>query len=162
MQIFDPTTLLGIHSLLSVIALLVGIPVVADLLHGRLASRTMLFLITAIATDITGALLPAPGFLPSHAVTIFSLAVLAAAIGARYRFGLAGAWRGVYAASLVAAEFFLVFVAIAQSFQKVPALVEASGGSPTPFAVTEVIALAIFVVLGWLAVRAPVTATSQA
>src|SRR5436189_5190785 len=52
---------------------------------------------------VTGFFLPADRFLPSHAVGIISLVILAAAIAGRYIFHLAGAWRWIYAAGPVAA-----------------------------------------------------------
>lgn len=154
MHIFDPTTLLGIHSLLSLIALVVGIPLVLGLLRGQDRPReAAIFLATAMATNLSGFILPAPGFLPSHAVGILSTAALAAAIAARYRFHLAGSWRPVYAVDVVLGEYFLVFVTIAQAFLKVPALAATVAETQAPFAVSQVIVLAAFGVLGWLGVR---------
>lgn len=155
MNIFNPTTMVGIHSLLSVIALLAGIPVVLDLLRGQGQSRlTMLFLVTAVATDVTGFFLPAPGFLPSHGVGIISLVALVAAFAAAYGFERIGAWRWIYVGSIVAAEYFLFFVGIAQAFLKVPLLADAVIASQAPFAVSHLAALAIFIALGVLAIRA--------
>jgi len=160
MNIFNPTTVLGIHSLLSVIALLIGIEVTIRLLRAQDSPRwTLSFLITAVLADVTGFFLPAPGFLPSHGVGLVSLAVLAAASVALYRFDLAGAYRRIYAGCIVAAEYFLFFVGIAQAFLKVPLLAEAAAASQTPFAVTQLAALVIFLWLGVLAVRAPVPVT---
>ena len=108
MNIFDPTTLVGLHSLLSVVAMAAGIPVLMGLLRGQGRPRwTLVFLATAVATNVTGFALPASGFLPSHGVGVLSSIALGAAIAARYRFHLAGAWRRVYAVGMVAAEYFL-------------------------------------------------------
>ena len=94
---FDPTTLVGFHTWLSLIALAAGLVVTGGLLRGRrLPGWTGVFLATAVATSATGFLLPAPHFLPSHAVGILALASLAVAILARYRFRMAGAWRWIY------------------------------------------------------------------
>ena len=146
MNIFNPMTLVGIHSLLSVVALVSGIPVVVGLLRSRIEPLwTVVFLITAVATSISGFGLPAHMLLPSHVVGILSLLVLAATIFAQYQFHLAGSWRWIYAAGAVAAEYFLVFVAIAQAFFKVPPLAQLAASSPTPFAATQLAALVVFI-----------------
>ncbi len=154
MHIFDPTTLLGIHSLLSLVALAVGVPVVLGLLQGHDRPReAAVFLATALATNLTGFALPAPGFLPSHAVGLLSTAALIAALAARYRFAFAGSWRAVYAAGVVLGEYFLVFVTIAQAFLKIPALAATVVETQAPFAASQLVVLAAFGVLGWLGVR---------
>jgi hypothetical protein len=82
------------------------------------------------------------------------LVALAVAIVALYFRRLAGRWRTVYVVMAVAALYFNVFVLIAQAFLKVAAFREAA---PTqieaPFAITQLVNLAIFVVLGVLALR---------
>jgi hypothetical protein len=80
--------------------------------------------------------------------------VLLVAILALYVFRLAGAWRWIYAVSAVVSLFFLVFVAIAQAFAKVPALhALAPTQSEPPFGIAQGVNLVIFVVLGIAAVR---------
>lgn len=149
MNIFNPATLVGIHSLLSVVALVTGVPVGLGVLRSQAAPLwTVVFLITAVATSISGFGLPASGLLPSHVVGLLSLLVLAATIFAEYQFHLAGAWRWIYAAGIVATEYFLVFVGIAQAFLKVSPLVQLAAGSQTPFAATQLVALVVFIGLG--------------
>lgn len=156
MNIFDPTTLVGIHSLLSVGAMASGVPVLIGLLRGQGRPRwTRVFLATAVATSVTGFGLPAPGFLPSHGVGVLSLIALGAAIAARYRFHLGGAWRRVYAVGIVAAEYFLVFVGIAQAFLKVPVLAHAAAASQMPFAISQLATLVAFALIGWACIQAP-------
>ena len=152
---FDPTTLTGFHTWLSLIALVAGVFVVAGLLKSRdYMPWTALFLVTAVATDVTGYFFPVTGVLPSHIVGAVSLAALAAAIVARYGAAYRGLWRWIYAASMVAAQYFLVFVAVAQAFAKVPAL-NALGATPADpaFGVAQLVVLAVFIVLGLKAVR---------
>ncbi len=160
---FDVTTFTGFHTWLSLIALATGLLLVFDLLTSRLASRlTALFFVTAIGTNVTGFLFPFQGFLPSHGVGILSSVVLALALTARYGFALAGAWRWIYAVNLVIGVYFLVFVALAQLFQKVPSL--AAAGS-TPFALAELAALIVTIVLAVMAARRfhpPMTAATVA
>jgi hypothetical protein len=83
-----------------------------------------------------------------------SLLVLAIAIVARYARHLIGAWRWLYAVNVVLALYLNVFVLIAQLFQKVPALKAiAPTQSEAPFLVAQLVVLALFVVLGILAVK---------
>ena len=152
---FDPTTLTGFHTWLSLVAIVTGFGVLAGLLRrGSSGLLTAIFLASAVATDLTGYLFPVTGLLPSHVVGAVSLVVLIIALLARYRFQLIGAWRWIYAGSVVASLYLLVFVGIVQAFLKVPALhALAPTGSEPPFAVAQLAALAIFVALGIAAAR---------
>lgn len=148
-------TLIILHTALSLIAIAVGVSVVADLLGSRQReSLVKLFLATALLTSATGFLFPFSVFLPSHGVGVIALLVLAVTIPARYRFALRGAWRWIYASGAVASLYLLVFVLIAQLFSKIPALQAAAPTlSEPPFAVTQAIAFVIFAVLGIAAAR---------
>src|SRR5258707_411547 len=120
----------------------------------RLDSWTAIFLVSTVATSVTGFLFPFHRFLPSHAVGIVSLLVLAVAILARYAFHLAGAWRRTYAISAMIALYLNVFVLIAQGFQKVPSLkAMAPTQSEPPFLVTQLVVMVLFVVLTIAAAR---------
>ncbi|MEW6640577.1 MAG: hypothetical protein AB1586_08715 [Pseudomonadota bacterium] len=158
--------LLQIHVALSVIGILTGLVVLADLLKGRTRGGwTAVFLATTVLTSVTGFPLPPFGFDPPRAVGVLSLVLLALAIAGLYVFHLAGAWRRIYVITAIAALYLNVFVAVAQAFQKVPALKAlAPTQSEPPFAVAQLVVLAIFVVLGWRAVRAfhPATAPQLA
>ena len=80
--------------------------------------------------------------------------MLAIAILARYSRHLAGGWRRTYVISAVIALYLNVFVLIVQLFEKVPALnALAPTQSEPPFKITQVVVMAVFVVLGILAVR---------
>jgi hypothetical protein len=93
-------------------------------------------------------------FLPSHAVGIISLLVLAVTIPALYVFHLAGPWRRSYVIGAVIALYLNVFVLIAQSFMKIPALKAlAPTQSEPPFLGTQVVVMLIFMVLGVLAAK---------
>ncbi len=148
--------MLVFHTLISLVMLVPGFVVVNDLMKSHVSQGwTAAYLVTAVLTSATGFLLPAPGFLPSHGVGIISLVLLAVAIVGLYVFHLAGAWRGVYAASIVATVYFDVFVAVVQAFRKVPFLhVLAPTESELPFAIAQLVVLIIFVWLGFKAVRA--------
>lgn len=141
--------MLAAHVILSVVGLVAGLIVVIELLGSkRQAGWAAIFLASMVATSVTGFLLPAFGFLPSHAVGIVSLVVLAAAIGGLYVFRLSGGWRWIYAVAVVLSFYLNVFVAVAQAFDKVPALhALAPMQSDPPFAIVQGIVLLVFVVL---------------
>ena len=114
----------------------------------RLEAWTGIFLVTTVATSVTGFGFPIDVILPSHIVGIISLVVLAVAIIARYAFRLAGLWRGVYVIGAGIALYLNVFVLIVQLFQKVPALKAlAPTQSEPPFAFAQGGTLVVFVVL---------------
>jgi hypothetical protein len=141
------------HVLLSLAGIFSGFVVVYGLLAGHsLPTWTSVFLVTTVATSVTGFFFPAHHLLPSHIVGIISLAVLAGTIYARYRRKLVGRWNKVYVIGAVLALYLNFFVAIVQAFMKVPALKTlAPTQSEPPFKVTQVFTLAVFVVIGVVA-----------
>jgi hypothetical protein len=147
--------MLQIHVILSLIGILTGLVVLYGLLTGMsLGAWTAIFLATTILTSVTGFPLPPFGFDPPRAVGVVSLVLLALAVAALYAFRLAGAWRWIYVGSAVAALYLNVFVAAAQSFQKLPPLhALAPTGSEPPFLVSQLVVLAAFIALGIVAAR---------
>ena len=135
------------HVVVSLLGVVSGFVVLFGLLAGkRLARWTALFLATTVATSVTGFFFPVHRFMPSHAVGILSLLVLAVAIYARYARHLAGGWRKAYVVSAVIAFYLNVFVGIVQAFQKVPALKDlAPTQSEPPFKITQLLVLILFV-----------------
>ena len=152
---FDPTTLVGFHTWLSLIAIAAGVPVAAALLRGQVSGGwTGLYLVTAIATSATGFLFPFSGVLPSHIVGVVSLLLLLPAAYGLYARSLAGGWRRLYAIATMLALYLLVFVAVVQAFMKVPALKAiAPTQSEPPFAIAQGLVLVVFGVLTWLCAR---------
>jgi hypothetical protein len=144
-----------IHVLISLVGIGSGLVVVFGLLSGKRLDRwTALFLVTTVATSVTGFGFPFDHLLPSHKVGIISLIVLAVAILARYVFHLAGAWRWIYVLGAVIALYLNVFVLIVQSFEKVPALkAMAPTQSEPPFLIAQLVVLALFIVLAIFAVK---------
>jgi hypothetical protein len=138
------------HVVLSLVGIGSGFVVLAGLLSAkRLDGWTSLFLTTTVATSVTGFFFPVHKFLPSHAIGILSLFVLAIAILARYRFQLLGGWRKTYVISAVIALYLNVFVLIAQLFMKVPSLTAlAPTQSEPPFLLSQLVVLLCFVGLG--------------
>lgn len=144
-----------LHVLISLAGIGSGLIVMLGLLTGkRLDGWTAIFLATTALTSLTGFLFPVDHLLPSHAVGIISLVVLAVVIPARYVFHLAGAWRWIYVVGAAMALYFNVFVAVVQAFLKVPAL---KALAPTqkepPFLVAQLAVMALFIVLGIFAVK---------
>jgi len=148
-MIYGLTTFAWVHTILSLVGLVSGLVVLIGLLgSNKLGGWTALYLVSAVATSVTGFGFPVDKFQASHWVGAISLVVLAAAVLARYVFHFAGAWRWVYALGVVLGLYFLVFVGVAQLFKKVPALAAmAPTLSEPPFAITQLAATAIFVVL---------------
>jgi hypothetical protein len=143
------------HVVLSLFGIGSGLVVIFGLAASkRLDKWTMLFLITTLATSLTGFLFPFHKFLPSHVIGIVLLIALAIAIVARYVRHLTGPWRRAYAISATVALYLNVFVLVAQLFQKIPALkAMAPTQSEAPFLLSQIVVMALFVLLGVLAVR---------
>jgi hypothetical protein len=144
-----------IHVVISLLGILSGFVVIYGLHTANpLNGWTEFFLVTTVATSVTGFFFPFQKLLPSHIVGIISLVVLAAAIYARYYGHLEGAWRWIYVVGAVLAQYLNFFVLIVQSFQKIPAL---KALAPTqkepPFAITQLVFLILFIVLGVAAVN---------
>jgi len=142
-----------IHTLISLVAIFTGFVVLFGLLAGnRLDGWTKWFLITALATTVTGFFFPFQGMTPAIKLGIISSVVLVVTIYAHYAKHLAGAWRWIYAVGAVLTLYFNVFVGIVQSFEKIPAL---NAMAPTqteqPFQLTQLSVLGLFIVLGFVA-----------
>ncbi len=139
-----------VHVIISLVGIASGFFVLSGLLGDkRLEGWTSIFLVTTVATSVTGFGFPFTQLLPSHIIGVLSLVVLALAILARYVFHLAGTWRWIYVVSAVVALYFNVFVLIVQAFRRVPALKAlAPTESEAPFLIVQLLALVAFVVLG--------------
>ena len=106
-----------VHVLISLLGIFTGLIVLFGMLAGkRLDGWTRWFLITTVATSVTGFFFPFHGFTPAIGVGIISLLVLAITIYARYPRQLAGAWRWIYVVGAVISLYFNVFVLVVQSF----------------------------------------------
>jgi hypothetical protein len=143
-----------VHVVLSLAGIATGFVVVYGLITAKRLDRwTALFLSTTVATSLTGFLFPFHKLLPSHVIGIISLITLAIALVARYIRHLTGAWRWIYAVNVVISLYLNVFVLIAQLFQKIPALkAMAPTQSEPPFLITQLVVMALFIVLGIFAV----------
>ena len=138
-----------IHTALSLIAIFTGIVVVFAMLANKRANCwTKWFLVTAVATTVTGFFFPFHGFTPAIGLGIISLPFLAITIFARYPKHLAGAWRGIYVIGAVICLYFNLFVLLVQSFEKIPALrALAPTQTESPFKLTQLLVLIISALL---------------
>jgi hypothetical protein len=144
-----------VHVVISLIGIVSGVVVILGMLSAkRLDGWTMLFLATTVLTSVTGFFFHSASFGPPHVIGFISLVVLAIAILALYFRHLTGAWRWIYVVGAVVALYFNVFVGVVQAFQKLPFLQPlAPTQSEPPFLFVQLIVLAIFIVLGFLAAR---------
>ena len=138
-----------LHVVISLIGIVSGLVVMFGLLVGqKLNPWTAVFLISTVATSVTGFFFPFHGPTPAMVVGIISLVLLAVAIVARYARHLAGSWRWIYVATAMISLYLNVFVLVAQAFAKAPALkTMAPTQSELPFLISEFIVMALFIVL---------------
>jgi len=143
------------HVIISLIGLGSGIIVLIGMLQANLVpTMTTVFLVTTVATSVTGFLFPFTSFGPPEIVGVISLIVLAAALLALYSFKLAGVWRWIYVAAALIALYLNVFVGVVQTFQKVPFFhALAPTQAEPPFAIAQGIVLVAFIALGIAAAK---------
>jgi hypothetical protein len=143
------------HVVISLVGIVSGFVV----LFGMIGSKscpgwTKVFLWTTLATSLTGFMFPYHEFTPAIGVGIISVIVLAATFRARYHNKRAGSSRWIYVIGAAVAQYFNFFVLIAQSFQKIPALhALAPTQKEPPFAIAQISALLLFIVLTIVAVK---------
>lgn len=138
-----------VHTLISLVAIFTGLIVLIGLLASHRRDGWMKwFLISAVATTVTGFFFPFHGFTPAIGLGIISLPVMAIAIFANYSRQLAGHWRWIFAVTATITLYFNVFVLIVQSFQKIPALHAIAPTQTEPsFAISQLVVLALFLTL---------------
>ena len=143
-----------LHVVITLVAIGSGLIVVGGLFAShRLPGTTALFLFTTLLTSLTGFLFPIRGFTPALGVGIVACVILAIALFALYGKQLAGPWRWIYVVTAIISLYLNVFVLVVQSFVKVSALnALAPTQSEPPFAITQAAVLAIFIVIGLIAV----------
>jgi hypothetical protein len=142
-----------LHVIISLIAIVCGLVVVFGMFASNQLTRwTGLFLFTTALTSVTGFYFPGTALTPARIFGIVSLIVLVPTVLALYVFGLRGFWRWIYIAGVVIALYLNVFVAVVQSFAKIPELRSlAPTQSDPPFLIAEGGALVIFILLGIIA-----------
>ena len=149
------STFTALHVALSLIGILAGIVWLVALAGARhLPGWAAVFLLTTMATSVTGFLFPGLTFSPAVVFGIVSLGVLTPVVLALYRFGLAGPWRWIYIAGGAFALYLNCVVLVVQSFQKLGFLKPlAPTQSEPPFLTAQGIALVGIVILAFLGLR---------
>ena len=139
-----------IHVAISLIGILAGLVVVYGFLAGlKLPAWNWVFLVFTLLTSVTGFFFPFHGITPGIVVGVISLVVLAVAVLAWKK-----GWSKTYIVTATIAEFFNVLVLIVQSFEKIAPLHElAPKGTEAITNVAKLVALVLFVVLAWVAIR---------
>ena len=145
-----------LHVIISLIAILAGlVALFAMIANRRLNGVTALFLLTTVLTSVTGFFFHSKAIGPPHIVGVISLVVLAIALWALYGRKLVGVWRPAYVVTAALALYLNCFVGVVQAFDKIPALhALAPKGTEPPFAAAQGATLLLFIVLGYLAIRA--------
>ncbi len=158
------STFTTVHVIISLVGIVSGFVAVYGMLNrSRLDWWTTLFLATTVLTSVTGFLFPLSGLTPPVIFGIISMVVLAIAIGALYVFRLGGAWRWIYIVTALIALYLNSFVGVVQAFQKLAFLQPlAPTQSEPPFAIAQLILLAVLLWLGYRAVRTFHPATASA
>ena len=153
-------TLVVAHVVISLIAIVAGLAVMFKMLGSeRMPGLTAIFLAFTVLTSATGFIIPPflnDKFLPSHAIGILSLILLAIACYGLYSARLAGMWRWVYVVTALVSLYLNSFVLVIQSFLKIPALSAVAPGNPPSgpvFAVAQLIVLAFFALMTFRAVK---------
>jgi hypothetical protein len=144
-----------LHVLISLVGIGSGFVVMYGLVTARRLNRwTVLFLASTAATSITGFLFPFEHVTPGIVVGILSMIVLGIAVVARYNLQLKGIARPLYVVCASVALYFNVFVLVVQSFEKSPVLrALAPTQKEPPFAIAQLLVLAVFVALAVMAVK---------
>jgi len=145
-----------LHVLISLIGIVTGLVVLADMIANRYRSGwTAWFLLFTVLTSVTGFIFFHDDHLtPAQIFGIISLVVLAVALYALYGRRLAGGWRGAYVVTATIALYLNCFVLVVQTFAKVPALAAIAPGNPPSgpiFMAVQGIVLLAFLYFGWKA-----------
>jgi hypothetical protein len=142
-----------IHVIISLAGIVSGLVAVLGWIAGkRLPRTTTIFLITTIATSVTGFGFPIHKIGPPHILGALSLIVLTIALIARSR-----SWKTFVITSVIAL-YFNAFVGVVQAFEKIDALhALAPTQKEPPFAIAQGLVLILFLVLGVLATKRKMT-----
>ena len=143
-----------LHVIISIVELFAGAGVVLQMLAGNRSRLNGLFLTTATLTTVTGFLFPYHGPTPAIMLGFITLPFLLLAAVSWYMGRLRGVWRVSYVLSALIILYLDAFVAVAQSFMKIPALhALAPTGKEPPFVVVQGLVLLVFIVIGYLALK---------
>ena len=153
-------TLVLVHVAISLIGIVAGLVAMFAMLDSnRMSGLTGIFLLFTILTSATGFVIPpflTDKFLPSHAIGILSLILLAVACYALYGARLSGMWRWIYVVTALVALYLNCFVLVIQSFLKIPALSALAPGAPPTgpvFGAVQLVVVAFFAFMMFRAVK---------
>jgi hypothetical protein len=143
----DLATFTLLHVLISLVGIVAGFVVMAELLTSRQSgSWIVTFLAATIFTSLSGFLFPFTKLLPSHVVGIISLVLLAVAVFSLYYQQLRGLWRPVYVVTAMLSLYLNVFVMVIQGFLKIEPLKHlAPTQTEPPFLIVQGATLVFFV-----------------
>lgn len=138
------------HVIISLIGIATGLIWLLAAVGGRwLGPMNAVFLVTTIATTVTGFMFPITAFTPALGVGGVSLAVLTVSAAAHFR-----RWPVTYIVTAAIALYLNCFVAVVQAFLKIGPLNSlAPTGSEPPFALVQGALFLAFVAMGWLSAR---------
>jgi hypothetical protein len=144
-----------IHLLFSLIAIGAGVKVLFGLLAGKLLEKwTVTFLRCALAASLTGLLFPFHPVLPTHWFAMSSVYVTGAVFLGWCKFHLAGVWRSICAFSIAIVLCLNILLVTTQAFTHIPALKALAPTQSEPmFLISQLAVMALFLVLGMVAVR---------
>ncbi len=144
-----------LHVIISLVGIFSGLVVLLGLCNGRrLPGWTATFLLTTIATSVTGFFFHSASFGPPHIIGALSLVILAIALLALYGKHLSGAWRWIYIVTAILALYFNAFVGVVQAFQKVAFLrALAPTQKEPPFLIAQLLVLAFFVITAVISLK---------
>src|SRR3984957_3531111 len=111
-----------LHVIISIVELFAGAVIVLQMLSVERSGLNFPFLLMAVLTTITGFMFPYYGRTPGIVLGFITLPFLLLAAVAWYTGRLRGAWRVIYALSVVVLFYLDAFVAVVQSFMKIPAV----------------------------------------
>jgi hypothetical protein len=160
---FDVSPLTFIHVIVSLVGIVSGFIVAYGWATGkRHELLTAPFLITTLATSLTGFLFPIQRMTPALLFGIVSMISLPLAIYARYVRHESGRWRKAFIIASLFSLYLNVFAGVVQLFLKVPFFRElAPTQSEPPFAVAQLLVLATFIFLGVKAIKRPTLAQTE-
>ena len=154
------STLVLAHVVISLIGIVAGLVVMFAMFDSnRMSGLTAIFLITTILTSATGLIIPpliTDKFLPSQAISILPLVLLAIACLALYSKHLSGGWRAIYVVTALVSLYLNCFVLVIQSFLKIPPLSALAPGNPPSgpvFGAVQLVVLAFFAFMTFRAVK---------
>jgi len=149
------STFTTLHVALSLIGIASGVVCLFALLGSRTPpGLTATFLLTTVATSVTGFFFPNLKVGPPVIFGVVSLIVLTPVLLAYYRYHLVGPWRWVYIVGAAFALYLNSVVGVVQSFQKLAFLKPlAPTQSEPPFLAAQAVVLVIIVGLTVLALR---------